>query len=927
MTTPTAKAHPSAEPGGDARYRDLIEWDEVRWASHCIDCYPGNCPLRVYLKDGKIVREEVAAVFPTIQDGVPDLNPMGCQKGVGWSRMIEGDERVLYPLKRVGERGSGEWERISWDQAATEIADKLLDVVLEHGGESVMAPSGCNIAPASGAARGSLMSILGGFTTDVNAEMNDFAPGYYLTYGMFDPVPSIDDWFHSEIFIIWASNPTYTRIPHIHFVNEARYNGCEVVIIAPDYSPSSNHADYHLPVRVGTDAAVALAMAQVVIDEGLVSEQFVRDQTDLPLLMNAATSRYLRESDLTDGGSDEQFYAWDTISNAAVPAPRGTLKWDGVEPALEGEFTVETVNGPVSVTTVYEQMRKRLEEYTPERAFEITGIHPDTIRMLARKIAAKRTGILSSLGGMSKHYHGDLMERSQLLLLALTGNWGRHGTGVRAWLAGLFDGQGTVMMKQKRGPEDIINMLDMRDRLIQARIEQDPSLTPLLVSVEQSRQSSGGLMPPVFWWYYNTGYRDAWNRQEWHDPSMKRPFDDYFEEAVSKGWWDGVDNPKPEHPTRALIEMGGNVLRRTRGGSKMLLEGLWPQLELVLTFEVRMSMTALHSDYVLPCAQQYEKIGFGIPSTHTMNLTFCDKAVDPPGEAVPEWEAFRRVAAKLQERARARGVEPYTDSSGTSHDPANALETYTHGGLYTDEEVLADEMIRDSAITGTLPADASLDNIREHGYYRWQGLGLGARVIAQATEPQPDETFVPLRDHVEKHNPYPTLSRRAQFLIEHEWFIEADEHLPRYKDQPQMGGDHPFQITSGHNRWSLHSLNSATELMLNTHRGEPHIVMNDADAAELGICDDDMLRLHNDFGEFSVRTLLSASVQPGQLVMYNGWDDYQFPNWAGPNNAEPGMIKWLHLAGGYGHLRYSPTEWQPCPVMRGTAVAIDRVAQ
>lgn len=906
-------------------YRERWAWDEVRWASHCIDCYPGNCPMRVYLKDGKVVREESAAVFPVYEEGVPDMNPMGCQKGVGWSRMVKGEERVLYPLKRMGERGSGRWQRISWDQAATEIADKLVDIIEKYGGESVVAPSGCNIPPAAGAARGAFLSTFGGLTTDVNAEMNDFAPGYYLTFGMFDPVSSVDDWFHSELFIIWAGNPNYTRIPHIHFVNEARYNGCEVVVIAPDYSPSSIHADYHVPVRIGSDAAVALAMAKVVIDEHLVDEQFVREQTDLVLLVNPATNRYLRESDLVDGGSDEQFYAWDVIAGGIVKAPRGTLAWGDAEPALDGEFSVTGKDGrPIALTTVFSLMRTRLEPYTPEYAREVSGAHPDTIRLLARKIAKRRTAILSALGGMGKHYHGDLMERSQLLLLALTGNWGKQGTGVRAWLAGLFDGSATFQMKRKRGPEEVSNILDFREKAIQARIAEDPTLTPLLVAVEQARQSGAGLIPPVFWWYYNAGYREAWNRADWHDPSMDRPFDEYFQEALAKGWWSGVDVPRANQPTRALIEMGGNVLRRTRGGSKMLLEHLWPNLDLVVTFEVRMSTTALYSDYVLPCAQWYEKIGFGIPSTHVMHLTFSDKAVDPPGEAVHEWEAFRRIAEKLQDRARARGIKPYKDARGVERDPANAHETYTRGGIYVDEEVIADEMLRDSAITGTLPPGASLDDIRKKGFYRWQGLGISARCIAQATEPSNTETFVPFRNHVEKHEPYPTLSRRAQFLIEHEWFIAADEHLPRHKDQPTMGGDYPFQITSGHNRWSIHSLNNANELMLNTHRGTPHLVMNSKDAAALGIQDNDTVRLWNDQGEFRVPVLLSPSARPGQVVMYNGWDPYQFPNWAGPNDVEPGMFKWLHLAGGYGHLRYWATEWQPCPVMRGTRVAIEK---
>ena len=63
------------------RYRQRWRWDNVAWGSHCVDCYPGNCPYRVYSRDGKVVREEQAGDFATIEAGVPDMNPMGCQKG------------------------------------------------------------------------------------------------------------------------------------------------------------------------------------------------------------------------------------------------------------------------------------------------------------------------------------------------------------------------------------------------------------------------------------------------------------------------------------------------------------------------------------------------------------------------------------------------------------------------------------------------------------------------------------------------------------------------------------------------------------------------------------------------------------------------------------------------------------------------------
>ncbi len=908
-------------------YRKRWEWDSVFWASHCINCYPGNCPERVYVKDGKVVREEAAGTFQTIMPGVPDMNPMGCQKGAGWSRMLGGQERVLYPLKRAGERGSGRWERITWDQAATEIADSILDAVETVGPESVIAPSGGSFGTWGGAGRGRLLGIIGGIATDVNGEVNDFAPGHYLTYGTFDPVGSVDDWFHSELVLIWYGNPVYTRIPYVHYLNEARYNGAEICLIAPDVSPSAVHADYYVPVKPESDAALALSLSQVVIAEGLVNEQFVREQTDMALLVNPVTKRFLRQSEMEESGSDEQFYAWDSKTNRLIPAPRGCLFWGDAVPALNGAFTVETLQGPVQLTTVFALMKERLAAYTPELASEITGVHPETIRTLARKVAVKRTNIIGSLGN-GKYYHGDLHERAEILLLALTGNWGKHGAGVRGWMSGFFDGSLTVPAKAHRGPADVVAMLEGRERAQQLRLADDPTLTPAMIAIEGAKASSatgrGGMFPPVFLWYWHAGFRNAWRNPAWSDPAMKRPFEEYFDEAVAKGWWKGVDYPRPDQPPRVLIECGGNVIRRTRGGGRRLLEHLWPQLTAVVTMDVRMSATALYSDYVLPISQQYEKVAFGTSTSHVMHVTFCDKAVDPPGEAVDEWEAFGRLAAKLEERAKARGVQPYTDSRGGPHDLATAYTAYTRGGVFNDVEMMADEMLRDSGITGSLQADASLEGIRKQGFYRFNGVGISPKAIAQAAEPQPDETFTPFRNHVEKGEPYPTLTRRAQFLIEHEWFIEADEHLPTYKAPPLAGGDYPFRLTSGHNRWSIHAINIASELMLGTNRGTPHLVMNDDDAGRLGVADNDLIRIHNDQGEFRVPVLLSRGCPPGQVMMYNGFEPYQFPNWEGPNDAEPGMIKWLHLAGGYGHLQYWITEWQPSAVMRGTRVAIEK---
>ncbi|MCP4843805.1 MAG: molybdopterin-dependent oxidoreductase, partial [Actinomycetia bacterium] len=193
------------------------------------------------------------------------MNPMGCQKGACWSHCHYSPDRVTTPLKRVGERGKGEFEEVSWDEALTDIADGILDAIQDPGPESIVTL----FTPEVGAANARYFSdVLGLPTTDGNAEFQDFSPGWHLTWGLYNPVSTMDDWFLADLTLIWHANPVYTNIHWYHYLAESRYNGGEVVTVAPDYSPSAIHADYRLPVRIGTDAALALAMCKVIIDAG-----------------------------------------------------------------------------------------------------------------------------------------------------------------------------------------------------------------------------------------------------------------------------------------------------------------------------------------------------------------------------------------------------------------------------------------------------------------------------------------------------------------------------------------------------------------------------------------------------------------------------------------------------------------------------------
>ncbi|RMF23163.1 MAG: hypothetical protein D6760_05975, partial [Deltaproteobacteria bacterium] len=264
------------------------------------------------------------------------------------------------------------------------------------------------------------------------AEMGDHAPGVTTTTGKIIFTSSMDDLLHSDLIFIWGGNPNYTHIPQAHFIYEARYNGAYVVTVAPDFSPSAIPADEWVPLNVATDAALALSMARVIVDEKLYDRDFLAEQTDMPLLVRSDNGRLLRASDLRRGGSDEVFYMFDEAAGRIVEAPRRSLALGDLRPALEGTFEVSGTAGPIAVTTVFERLKRHLQGYGPEQTRRTTGVAPATVQRLARRMARARACSNVCQTNFSKFYHGMEMERAVLLLFALCGHIGRPGAGYNA---------------------------------------------------------------------------------------------------------------------------------------------------------------------------------------------------------------------------------------------------------------------------------------------------------------------------------------------------------------------------------------------------------------------------------------------------------------------------------------------------------------
>ncbi len=120
-------------------------------------------------------------------------------------------------------------------------------------------------------------------------------------------------------------------------------------------------------------------------------------------------------------------------------------------------------------------------------------------------------------------------------------------------------------------------------------------------------------------------------------------------------------------------------------------------------------------------------------------------------------------------------------------------------------------------------------------------------------------------------------------------------------------------------------MNMTNNIILNTHRGEPFVFINDGDAAALGIHNGDKVKLVSDVGDSLIAVKISPSVRPGQVIVYNGFEPYMHENWYSQADLEPGHVKHLGLVGDYGHLKYRMLSWQPIPADRAVRVDLEKV--
>jgi len=385
---------------GDVFYRDRWSHDKVVRSTHGVNC-TGSCSWKVYVKDGIITWESQETDYPSVGPDRPEYEPRGCPRGAAFSWYTYSPTRVRYPYARgvlvemfrearqrlgdpvlawadiVGDperrrryqqaRGKGGLVRVSWQEAVDMVAAAHVHTIKTHGPDRC---TGFSPIPAmsmvSHCVGTRFIQLIGGVMTSFYDWYADLPVASPQVFGDQTDVPESGDWWDATYLMMWGSNVPVTRTPDAHWMAEVRYRGTKVVTVSPDYADNTKFADEWMPAQAGTDAALAMAMGHVLLQEFFVDRRtpffvdYVRTYTDLPFLIRLeehehgglVPGKFLNAGDLVDTGTSAPEDAWKTVlldgSTGRPVVPNGSMgfryadsgvgRWnldlDGVSPAL-----------------------------------------------------------------------------------------------------------------------------------------------------------------------------------------------------------------------------------------------------------------------------------------------------------------------------------------------------------------------------------------------------------------------------------------------------------------------------------------------------------------------------------------------------------------------------------------------------------------
>ncbi|HUV33156.1 MAG TPA: molybdopterin-dependent oxidoreductase, partial [Devosiaceae bacterium] len=397
-----------------------------RIPTYCALCI-SRCGCVATVDDSRLVRVERDPDHPT--------GGAICIKAKTAPEFVHHRDRLTTPLVRTNPKGSGDpgFRAVGWDEALDLVADRLKSIAAVGGPEAVAfavtTPSGTAIADSFGWIH-RLVHAFGSpnlvFATENCNWHKDFTP--MLTWGAGIGMP---DYANTGVILLWGFNPTATWLAQVAPIRQAQRRGARLVVIDPRRQGLARSADLWLGLRPGTDGALALGLAHLLLERGGADEAFLRHHTDAPFLVRDDDGTLLTETDLSGPDGAAAPTVWDETSGAAVPCPVGIDADAVAAAALSGVRLVARGATTVSCRTVLDKLRQRCAGYPPDRVAEITGLSVADIEQLAVWLATTGPASFFTWTGTAQHSNATQTTRALDVLYALTG--GLDAPGGNVW--------------------------------------------------------------------------------------------------------------------------------------------------------------------------------------------------------------------------------------------------------------------------------------------------------------------------------------------------------------------------------------------------------------------------------------------------------------------------------------------------------------
>ena len=508
----------------------------------CALCW-SRCGCISTVEDGRLVAVEPDPEHPT--------GKALCGKGRAAPELVHHPDRLLHPLKRTRPKGDADpgWERIGWDEALDTIADTLNRLAKESGSEAVA----FGITTTAGTAMQDgfvwverLRRAFGSPNAAIAMELCGFAKEMVFPHTFGVPMP-VADLAQTDCFILWGHNPSTTWLAHATRIADAKARGAKLVVVDPRSAGFANKADQWLRVRPGSDGALALGIAGIMIEEGLFDREFVTRWSNGPFLVSDDTGQLLTGADLDEGGDPAERIAWDNGAGAPLryDTRRGAYERDDAQLALAGRYEIAGPQGVIACRPAFELYAELCRQYPPERVEQITWVPATQVRETARLIGTSTRVSFYAWAGLEMLANASQTNRAIALLYALTGS---------------FDGEGGNVVPATVPTNDVM---------------------------------AADLMPEDLWGK-TLGLSD-------------RPLGPETQGWITTdALYEAVLEQRP-YPVRALVNFGKNILYTHADGARGAKA--LGALEFMVHADLFMNPTAAYADIVLPVASAWEREG------------------------------------------------------------------------------------------------------------------------------------------------------------------------------------------------------------------------------------------------------------------------------------------------------------------------------